>query len=211
MIKQFVTAVLAVGAVSTATAQEQAQPEANMQPRFGVKAALNSSTYNYEGFATELTSVRTWMVGGVVDIPLSSAFFVGTGVEVTSKGAKRSTSIVTISASPIYLQVPVKLNFRTSNWNFGVGPYFGYGIAGEFTATALGLTQTESINFDDNDPDGMSPLDLGICAEVGYTIDNFRFGGHLYNGLSNTLPKVARSDDDFIGNFQVGVMIGYMF
>lgn len=211
MIKQFITAVLAAGAVSSAAAQEQAQPEANTQPRFGVKAALNTSTYNYEGFTTELTPVRTWMVGGIVDIPLSSAFFIGTGIEVASKGAKRTTSIATISMNPIYLQVPVKLNFTTNHWNFGVGPYFAYGVAGEFNATALGLTQSKSINFDDNDPDGMSPLDLGICAEVGYTLDNFRFGAHLYNGLSNTLPKVARSDDDFIGNFQVGVMIGYMF
>lgn len=211
MIKQFITAVFAVGAVFTAVAQEQAQPEANMQPRFGVKAALNQSSYNYEGLTTELTPIRTWMVGGVVDIPLSGAFFIGSGVELASKGAKRSNSVGSISANPIYLQVPVKLNFRTSNWNFGVGPYIGYGIAGEFSATLGGITASESIKFDDNDPEGMSPLDLGICAEVGYTIDNFRFGGHLYNGLSNTLPKVARSNDDFIGNFQVGIMIGYMF
>jgi len=211
MIKQFITAVLAVGTVFTATAQEQAQTEGTMQPRFGVKAALNMSTYNYEGFTTELTPSRTWMVGGIADIPLSRAFFIGTGVEVASKGAKRSNSVGSISANPIYLQVPVKLNFRTSNWNFGVGPYLGYGIAGEFSATVMGVTASESIKFDDNDSDGMSPFDLGICAEVGYTIDNFRFGGHLYNGLSNTLPKVARSNDSYISNFQVGIMIGYMF
>ncbi len=211
MIKQFITTVLAVGTVFTATAQEQAQPDVNMQPRFGVKAALNMSSYNYEGLTTELTPIRTWMVGGIADIPLSRAFFIGTGIEVASKGAKRTTDVATISATPIYLQVPVKINYSTSNWNFGVGPYFGYGIAGEFSATALGLTQSQSIKFDDNDPDGMSPFDIGICAEVGFTYDNFRFGGHLYNGLSNTLPKVARGDDDFIGNFQVGVMIGYMF
>lgn len=215
MIKQLITAMLAVGTVSTAQvftghAQEM-QSEANMQPRFGVKAALNTSTYDYEGFTTELTPSRTWMVGGVVDIPLSRAFFIGTGVEVASKGAKRTTAVATISANPIYLQVPVKFNYSTSNWNFGVGPYLGYGIAGDISVTAAGVTASQSIRFDDNDSDGMSPFDIGLCAEVGFTYDNFRFGGHLYNGLSNTLPKVERSGDSYISNFQVGVMIGYMF
>lgn len=214
MFKRCIAAVLAVGAVSTATAQEfyghaqDLQPEVNMEPRFGVKVALNQSSYNYDGLTTEL---MTFMVGGVVDIPLSSDFFIGSGLELTRKGAKRTNSLGSISANPIYLQVPAKLNFRTGYWNFGVGPYLGYGIAGNYSATLGGNTASGSINFDDNDPNGISPFDLGICAEVGYTIENFRFGGHVYYGLSNTLPKVARSNNEFLGNFQVGVMIGYMF
>lgn len=206
--------------LATSTVICSAQETIEQQPRpavqFGVKAGAQLASYSYEITSTGSIAVEprsTFLVGGVVSVPVIGILDVESGLELTWKGAQRAIGASTvILAAPAYIQIPVKLAANVGKFRLGLGGYAAYGIGGNITITnPLIGTASESISFDDNDPDGMSPLDLGIAAEVGYNLEQIRLSLYTYNGLSNTIPKAGRVDGDYINNFVLGFGVTYMF
>ena len=206
---------LVIASSITCAAQETIEQQPAPAIQFGVKAGSQIASYSYEITSTGSIAIEprsTFLIGGVVTVPVIGILDVDSGLELTWKGAKRETPIATITASPAYLQIPVKLVANVGSFRLGLGGYAAYGVGGSITiSNSLLGTRSESIDFDDDDADGMSPLDLGIAADVAFKLEQFRLGLYTYNGLSNTIPKAGRSDDDFIGNWVFGFSLTYMF
>jgi hypothetical protein len=204
---------LVIASSITCAAQETSSEASSSPIRFGVKAGLNLATFNYDNYSAELSPIRTWLAGGVVDIPLSPTFFMSTGVEVASKGAQGKNLLTgaDLTINPIYIQIPATINVSFSQWNVGVGAYFARGVAGDQTATLGGVSVSTPIEYGDGEESTFTPFDIGFCSQVGYTIDNFRIGAQIYNGFTNALPKVSRTDDSSIGNFTFGASVTYLF
>lgn len=215
MVRSILSLLICSTLVCSAQETVEQQPAPSVQ--FGVKAGSQIATYSYEITSSGSVSVEprsTFLFGGVVTVPVAGIFEVDGGLELTWKGAQRETALFKVTAAPAYVQIPVKLVANVGSFRLGLGGYAAYGVGGSITlSNSLIGTQSESIDFDDDDDGsyGMSPLDLGIAAEVGFKLEQFRLSLYSYNGLSNTITKASRVDDDYISNFVLGFGLTYMF
>ena len=190
-----ILAALCLGAVTSASAQV----------RFGVKAGLNLA--DFSGSDIEGTKMLpTFMVGGQAEFGLSDALGLGVGLQLQGKGAKADGEDASIT--PMYIQVPVYLTYRNSGFFVGVGPYFGFGIAGKNKFGG----ESENLSFGSSIDDDLSALDFGAGLELGYEFGSLRASASYNLGLANVLPKDAADEFDVSAkNTVIGLALAYMF
>lgn len=203
------------------SAQDTSQQTEISEVRYGIKGGGHVSFYRVEYnnavFRSAVIPIVTVLAGGFVTFPIADVLEVEAGLEHAWKGATQYTPMIVTSAlsyqAPTYIQVPVKLVAKLGQFRIGVGGYAGYGISGEYANANTYLPSNDSrgsINFDNDDPSGMNPWDLGVTAEIGYMLGQFRISIYNYTGLTNALSKARTIDDTFISNVQIGTGIAYI-
>jgi|GEM_PF-2857567 hypothetical protein len=203
------------------TAQDNDSQSETSEIRFGIKGGGHVSFYRVEYnnaiFQSAVIPFVTVLAGGFVTVPIIDELEVEAGLEHAWKGATQYTPMLLTSAlsyqAPTYIQVPVKLVAKLGKFRVGVGGYAGYGISGEYANVNTytpSISSRGTINFNNDDPNGMNPWDLGVTAEIGYMLGQFRISIYNYTGLTNALSKARTIDDTFISNIQIGTGIAYV-
>lgn len=226
---------------------------ATAQFHFGVKAGLNlanfdfnddySSFYEDEFFEEKFTSKMTpsFLVGVQAEYRFSPSVGLGLGVQVSGKGYKIRETFTDFGESfdyseqskPMYLQVPLWFQYRNSGFFAAVGPYFAWGIGGNYKVEVEGdgdsYEDDGSIEFTDGfDVDDygdfplftskLSPMDIGAGLELGYEFGQIRVTASFNQGFSNLIPKdlvteaKEEADLDFkVTNRVIGLSAAYIF
>ncbi len=111
-----------------------------------------------------------------------------------------------------FLKVPVNLIYKPAGnhakWEFGVGPYFAYGISGHYTRNDVNGGQIK-INFG-NDPnrDDLKKIDMGADLMAGYNLhDKILIRGALDAGLVNYLAPGSVSNAHCLS---LGITVCYL-
>lgn len=185
------------------------------QVNFGIKAGLNLANIisNEDDFETKL--LPTFQIGAVVDLGITDALGVQTGVSLQGKGFKFEEDFlgetVKTTANPLYVQVPAHLMYKGNSFFVGAGPYVGFGVGGKVKASYAGESETEDITFGNSEDDFFAPLDFGVGVQVGGMIGAIRIGAGFDLGLSDIAPKDSRSSDFSNKNSVISVFAAYMF
>lgn len=204
---------------------------------FELGGNLSSFTYSKEyadnkkaifGDSYASSSGMGFQAGIYADYNISEYLFVEAGIygiQRTSEEAFVTTNPLAASASvltytPLYLQIPILfgVNFSLSDnfsLNVKVGPYLGFGLAGNVKAVTTittimagiePITKEEKIDFFG---DGVEKLDYGLRAGLGVEFSKITVGFFMDYGLANIFKDAP--DNFSMKNFSLGVNVGYRF
>ncbi len=181
---------------------------------FGIKGGVNMS--NFSGDPEDTSAKAGWNAGITVDVSLPANFYIASGVELTTKGAKYKQSVVIggdaislveAKANPMYIQVPVHLGYKikafpTTNIVFHGGPYWAYGISGK--------TKVEGQKYDffGSDANEAKRNDFGLGFGAGV-----EFLGKITAGIGCDfgLLNISRVDNYTVRNQNAYFSVGYKF
>ncbi|MFV0538732.1 MAG: porin family protein [Dysgonomonas sp.] len=184
---------------------------AQLPVSFGVKAGLNLSEIQKleddvrVGFNFGLTA----------DLQLTDNFYLMSGLELTTKGAKgkdfsladqQGVIYPDVKLNALYLQLPIHAGYKlevapTIKLVFRAGPYLAYGISGKIKGEA----GSKSLDIDFFD-DGTNRFDFGIGGAVGA-----EFGDKITVslGADQGLTKIFKDGDQ--KNRCANISVGYKF
>ncbi|MDO8366160.1 MAG: porin family protein [Saprospiraceae bacterium] len=188
----------------------------NAQLSFGIKAGLNLANINYDGEGFDPKILPSFHAGPIIDFGITENIGIGSGLIVSGKGFKLEEEILgekfKSSSNPIYLQVPVTLNYSNGGFFAAVGPYVGFGLFGNAKNDLSGKDETEALEFGNTVEDDYSPLDFGASVEAGFGFGAFRITASYGLGLANIFPKdTADFLDDKATHNVIGVSAAYLF
>jgi hypothetical protein len=191
---------------------------ANAQLKFGLKGGLTLAKMEFEDDEGKNTKFNTgFHIGALValDLPLGLEF--ETGLYLNQKGFKIEESFegetFTMSIVPLYIDVPLKLNYKIEAGPaaifFGAGPTISYGIGGKYKFEGMGEEESEDISWgNDEEEDDFKPLDLGIGIQLGVRFSKIQVSASYDMGLSN----INTYEDFVIKNKPViGVSAAFIF
>lgn len=197
----FKTTILAVILLVSVTASSQEKPLT-----FGVKGGLNLS--NFGGDVEEADAKVGFNIGGTLDYMISQGFYLQSGLELTTKGAKSKEDGVSFSINAMYLQLPVHAAYKvdvaeTTKISFFAGPYFAYGIGGKTSVKESGV----SVSVDTFQKDLLKSFDLGIGGGVAAEFNNKIV---LSLGYDFGLANISDTDGS-VKNRNAYLTLGYRF
>lgn len=196
--------------------------------RFGIRAGVNTSNMTFSGASAESfnqykKNLNGGLVGIAAEIPLVGRLGLRTGIDLVTKGFGIDYSALGLQYSgtsrPIYVQIPVELAYNGRLLYFGIGPYLGFGVAGQYQSKTSGtgtnpfninLTDEGDLKFGTSDKDDYKPGETGIVVEAGLKISILRIGIMYAGGLSNVVPD--HTGYDLQGKTgMLGLTAGLMF
>lgn len=184
---------------------------AQLPVSFGVKAGVNLSEIQ----KLEDKLKVGFNVGLTVDLQVSDDFYVMSGLELTTKGAKGDSYAVAdqagvifkdVTLNSMYLQLPVHVGYKlevapTVKLVFRAGPYLAYGIGGKIKGDA-GTKKLDEDFFGD----GVNRFDFGVGGAVGAEfIDKIT----VSLGADQGLTKIIKDGDQ--KNRCAHISVGYKF
>lgn len=199
--------------------------------KFGARAGLNLSKMamnsgDEDNEAPELDNLVGFHVGVVADIKLHDLLYFQPGLMFSTKGAKKSESMMgladyEISFNPSYLELPLMLSFKYSFTNdFAVrvnaGPYAAFGLFGKYKmkTTAMGQTNEDSIDLftkEEGEDEAMfKRFDAGLGFGGGVEFKQFYLGVNYDLGLTN-IGNNGDNSDATAKNRTIGISLGYNF
>lgn len=200
--------------------------------RFGLKAGVNLATYSGTG-ASDLNykSNVGYSVTGYGDFAVGNNFFIQPGISLQNKGAKIESSGTvggttvtgTLKQNVMALEIPINVVLRIPTGDAGAvqinaGPYIGFNLSGKnkytgtYTNSALAGTtyKDNDLKFGSTKTDDLSSIDFGANVGLAYRLNSgISIGANYGIGLSNLVPKDARSGDDKLRNRVLGFTVGY--
>lgn len=159
-------------------------------------------------------------VGVGLEMPLSHSLSLMPSLEFAIKGTKTSFEGYAYDEyynleetfTPMYIQLPVvcayRLNLNT-DWNivFKAGPYFAYGIKGDYKLKEKNSGES-SDNFDLFSDGDAKRFDIGIDAGIDFEYHRFVIGLEYEKGFSSFAASGSDSD---IYNQAAYLTVGYKF
>ncbi|KAA9340670.1 porin family protein [Adhaeribacter soli] len=219
------------------------------QVKLGLKAGANISTFGYdfkdseeETLSNDITKNKIgYHVGLAAEFGFTDNLSLQSGLIWTNKGAKYDYSLsedgvemeIKGKTSLNYLEIPLNLTYKISNFQIQAGPYVAYGIGGkeelESKFTFMGETDTdkddadvkfkntvEESDFDEENTTFYRALDLGLNFGIGYMAGPVLLNANYSLGMSNLTPDFDGDDDDSaddskIKNRVIGISATYFF
>lgn len=175
----------------------------------GVKAGMNLT--EMQKFDDDIKV--GFNVGVTAELALPSSFFLMSGLELTTKGAKGKNKVIDASGfmakatyNAMYLQLPIHAGYKLdiapgTKLVFRAGPYLAYGIGGKIKWDVKNTIEDE--NFFN---DGTNRFDFGIGGAVGVEFMN-KINVSL--GADQGLAKVFK--DTKVKNRAAYISVGYKF
>ncbi|HOI27360.1 MAG TPA: porin family protein [Paludibacteraceae bacterium] len=133
-----------------------------------------------------------------VDMPLGDYLTFQPMLEVSLKGHTEEVraavydTLENIESNPIYVEIPLKISFSLPmetelDWRFNAGPYFAYGIAGDYTREHYDIyanktTNTEKLFGSDG---RFSQYEIGLAAGTKFIFAPFYITIDAEWGLMN--------------------------
>ncbi|MBB4037906.1 hypothetical protein GGR21_003830 [Dysgonomonas hofstadii] len=172
---------------------------------FGVKAGMNLSEIQ----KMEDDIKVGFNIGLTAELALPSSFYLLSGVEFTTKGAKSGSLISGVDSkatyNAMYLQLPIHAGYKFdlvpgTKLFVHLGPYLAYGVGGKIKWDAKEIENTDFFNDDSN------RFDFGISGAVGVEFLN-KINVSL--GADQGLTKVIK--DTKTKNRAAYISVGYKF
>jgi len=175
---------------------------------FGVKAGMNLSNTTTDDYDPKVG----FNIGGTVEYNLGHNFFLGSGLEFTTKGAKASmnytdldfvdgkyTGRIKNSLNLMYLQLPLTVGYRLPvsdnlNITFRAGGYVAYGLTIRGKCKYNGIvTEPDGekrdwnfeIKYKSFDYANIKRFDFGLLGSVGVEFNKFSVNLGYEYGLRN--------------------------
>jgi hypothetical protein len=213
------------------------------QVKLGVKAGLNASSFAYdlkdsddEKEEKDATKPKLgFHIGVAADFELSEKLSLQSGLMWTNKGTKQEVEEDDFeyksTMSLNYLEIPVNVAYKISNFQIHAGPYVAFGIGGkvdtEFTMDGDTDKEDYDVKFkntleesdfeDDDDVTFVRGLDYGLNFGVGYMAGPVLLSANYSLGMANLNPKIDidgyddDSEDNKVTNRVFGVSATYFF
>lgn len=171
--------------------------------QFGIQAGMNMAGIS----DCDLDSSIAFNAGITLDLLVVRSFYVKSGLFFTMKGAKYDEDGLEITASPMYIELPIlasyRLNFSDNlQWELNVGPYVAYGVGGKEKVEYRG----EKEDYDFFGDEGAKRFDAGLQFGTGFT-----FGGHYTIGVAYEMGLTKLADEGKSKNNNFMVNLGYKF
>ena len=205
--------VCMIGVVGTMQAQQQENVEIGNRKQWGVKAALNIASLDFDASNGKSESIKS-VLGGAIGLTFTYAFNpnwrINSGIEMSMKGfsADETGGSRELTVHAAYIQVPVTCGYviNLGKWNFEprLGAFFAYGVAGNYSVSGSDSKQTFSDEL-------LNPIDVGVA--FGFYADNgkivFGIGGEL--GLTETNGKNFSVSGGTVHTRNTFLSVGYLF
>ena len=194
--------VLLIGLVSSVSMFE------HLPVSFGVKAGMNLSEIQKMDDNVKVG----FNIGLTAELALPSNFYLMSGLEFTTKGAKSKINIADASGSiskatynAMYLQLPIHAGYKLdlvpgTKLIFRAGPYLAYGVGGKIKWDAKEIKDQDIFTDDSN------RFDFGIGGAVGVEFLN-KISVSL--GADQGLTKIFK--DTSTKNRCAHISVGYKF
>ncbi|WP_455095935.1 porin family protein [Prevotella koreensis] len=205
--------VCMIGVVGTMQAQQQENVEIGNRTQWGVKAALNIASLDFDASNGKSESTKS-VLGGAMGLTFTYAFNpnwrINSGIEMSIKGfsADETGGSRELTVHAAYIQVPVTCGYviNLGKWNFEprLGAFFAYGVAGNYSVSGSDSKQTFSDEL-------LNPIDVGVA--FGFYADNgkmvFGIGGEF--GLTETNGKNFSVSGGTVHTRNTFLSVGYLF
>ena len=205
--------VCMIGVVGTMQAQKQENVEIGNRTQWGVKAALNIASLDFDASNGKSESTKS-VLGGAMGLTFTYAFNpnwrINSGIEMSMKGfsADETGGSRELTVHAAYIQVPVTCGYviNLGKWNFEprLGTFFAYGVAGNYSVSGSDSKQTFSDEL-------LNPIDVGVA--FGFYADNgkmvFGIGGEF--GLTETNGKNFSVSGGTVHTRNTFLSVGYLF
>lgn len=187
------------------------------QVRFGPKAGVNFSTMTLKssGISLDPSNLTGFQFGIVSEISLGSNFALQPGVIYSVKGSGYSISgfDMEVEINPTYIEVPVNAIYKIGAGPINVllmaGPYFGYGIGGNYSMKSAQETIDEAIKYGSGDNNDLKPFDIGVNLGGGLEIGRIQVAFQYCLGLTNLAPVTDNSAEQ--KNKVMTISLAYLF
>lgn len=205
--------VCMIGVAGTMQAQQQENVEGGNRTQWGVKAALNIASLDFDASNGKSESTKS-VLGGAMGLTFTYAFNpnwrINSGIEMSIKGfsADETGGSRELTVHAAYIQVPVTCGYviNLGKWNFEprLGAFFAYGVAGNYSVSGSDSKQTFSDEL-------LNPIDVGVA--FGFYVDNgkmvFGIGGEF--GLTETNGKNFSVSGGTVHTRNTFLSVGYLF
>lgn len=205
IMKKIILSVLAVGAMSYASAQDSGT-------KFGLKAGLNLA--NLSGDVEDVDTKLGAQFGAFAEIMVTENFAVQPELVFSMQGAK--TEYTELGANYeeklnlSYLNIPIMAKYYvTPQFNIHAGPQVGFLMSAKNKYEVSGGGQSASGDIDLKDL--MKSVDFGLGLGVGYNFtDNLGLEARYTAGLSNIYDDVDELDVT-VNNMVIQFAVVYKF
>lgn len=205
--------VCMIGVAGTMQAQQQENVEIGNRTQWGVKAALNIASLDFDASNGKSESTKS-VLGDAIGLTFTYAFNpnwrINSGIEMSMKGfsADETGGSRELTVHAAYIQVPVTCGYviNLGKWNFEprLGAFFAYGVAGNYSVSGSDSKQTFSDEL-------LNPIDVGVV--FGFYADNgkmvFGIGGEF--GLTETNGKNFSVSGGTVHTRNTFLSVGYLF
>jgi len=206
LFKLLSVSALLFGAVTVATAQEDASNKDSMAVSFGVKGGVNFATLD-GGDIDSPDSRTSFHVGVFAEIPVADIFSVqvealysGQGAEYDFRGSDGDKAELQLD----YINVPVLAKFYiVKGLSIEVGPQFSFLVNDEFDLNPN--SDNGDIDLDDRGPD-FKTFQVGAAGGLTFQTESGLFATARY---VRDLTDIAKDANIQNSVFQLGV--GYKF
>ena len=163
--------------------------------QLNLKAGVNlaNQSFDYDGLSPETSSKVAFLVGANYAANLSESIALRPGIQFTLKGSKVDFGGDESSISFSYIEVPVDLVYKISDFSIHAGPY-------------LGLLMSAKAN-DEDVKDDVTSTDFGLNFGLGYNIGKIGVGLNYGLGFSNL--NNDETDDANVKNKVISVYVTY--
>lgn len=177
----------------------------------GIKGGVNIS--NFGGEDIKDANGKIGFTGGILlDYNVDEIFFIRTGLDFTTKGAKQTKEGIEYTYNPMYLQLPVHAGYkmpftRSFRCLLHAGPYFSYGVGGKIKSETSGRETTDVDFFGNEENGGFKKVDFGLGLAVG--AEYGKIGIEL--GYNLGLVNISYRKDEKVKNMNAFLTLGYCF
>ena len=185
---------------------------------FGVRAGVNlSDILEIYGNEVNASGGKVGFNAGItMDYAFGTfgnrhSFYLLTGLEFTTKGAREEYSGETFTLNLMYLQVPIHFGYKLGvsdnvRMIFRIGPYVAYGVGGNASMTEGGVSV--SVGAFSDELDLLNRFDVGLGFGTGV---EFNRRVTLGLGFDLGLLNISRNNDFGINNANMHFTVGYRF
>ena len=205
--------VCMIGVAGTMQAQQPEKVGGKNRTQWGVKAALNIASLDFDASNGKSESTKS-VLGGAVGLTFAYAFNsnwrINSGLEMSMKGfsADETGGSRELTVHAAYIQAPVTCGYviNLGKWNFEprLGAFFAYGVAGNYSLSGADSKQTFSDKL-------LNPFDAGLA--FGLYADNgkivFGIGGEF--GLAEANGKKFSVSGGTVHTRNTFLSVGYLF
>ena len=203
MKKLLILAVMTVGAVLGAVAQDGGNKRVRVSAHAGIGAARWVGSDTRSLYRHDFDGKFAYRVGVGLDIPIGRTWGFRTGLDFEGLGMRLSASTYEkipgesdyvrndydCSASPLYLEVPLMATARVYDGEklgivLNFGPYVGVGVGGKVTLD--GVVGDEDVSWSEKiyeDGSTFRRFDMGLGFGVGFEVKRFVFSMDSRFGL----------------------------
>jgi hypothetical protein len=176
--------------------------------RVGIKGGLAFANAQYELYKTAIStsSLTGGQIGLVTETPLSSDFYLSSGILYCQKGTKISLQGI-VGEFPIeYIEIPLSLTYKydlgTSKLFVQAGPYVGVGLSAKLKSGV----NSQTIEFG-SDVDQMKKIDFGFNFGGGIEIRKVQLGINYGLGMVN----LSNDTDELMKNGVLSLSLAVFF